>query len=202
MNKQGRVLPAQAQCVSGKASKRLMLVVLASVGLSACAMTPMHRQASQPAVAPVAARHAHAADLQSSYASFAQGQDGAALTTLDGVINDPQSAAGARRDAFLAKALIHANGNATVRDSAAARAELRSAAALNDKAGSDVLALYFANAIDRVLTADAQLQKLQAQTQQLTRDKADLSARNDDLTAQKAKLKLALEKLKQVTLGG
>lgn len=179
---------------------RLFGVAALTVGLSACPFTETKPTAPPPEPVKVVS-HDHASDLMGSYAAYEQGQFDAALGTLDAVLADPQSSASAKRQAYLAKALIRVNGDSKVRDVSAARAALQGAAALDAQAGPDAMASYFAKAVDQVLVAQGRVQQAQAQARQLGRDKANLRAQNKQLSADKATLNAALEKLKKVTLG-
>lgn len=201
MNIRRDVVPTKPRCVSNGAVARAVSVVFLGLGLAACASLVPHPTVETPTAAPVVTSHAHQADLASSYANYARGNESAALATLDTITRDPQSSAAATRNAHLAEALIRVNGAPTVRDTDAARAALQSAVALDAQAGADPMTQYLAKAIDAALTAHTHTQQLQSQARQLGRDKTDLRAQNDELTAQQAKLKAALEKLKQVTLG-
>ena len=187
---------------AARAYRILPCALAAALWLSGCATAPEVQEAPPPEpVAPVAVVvKDHSAELRAAHDSYAQSQYGAAIATLDAVLADPEAQPGARRQAFLGKAMVFVGPDRELNTLANAKAALQSAAAIPPDP-ADAQSPYLATTLERLIAAETSLGEVNGKLASATKERSALAAERTQLLAEQEKLKAALEKMKQLTLG-
>jgi hypothetical protein len=179
---------------------RAGIACLLAVSCVSCAVTETKPKAASISTSGI---------VGTAWSTYSHRDYAGAVSAFDQVISNKASSNDQQRQAWLGKALVYLSTDPDWRDLDKARAAVQSASDISTGNESQSAGVnFFGSAVEGHINAESDNAELNAKVTELLRELeqsksslADLEAENKTLRAEQENLNVALEKLKELTLG-